>query len=85
MGLPLFPAKGGGAATKKQVVNSWQALAPPGHPSLGGHSPRLSGAKRRAPEGWSLTAIQHLGRWASSAVLAYVEEALADLTEREQV
>ena len=28
--------------------------------------------------GWSITAIQHLGRWASAAVLGYVEEALAE-------
>ena len=31
-----------------------------------------------AKEGWPIQAIQHLGRWASSTVLAYVEEAYAE-------
>jgi len=29
--------------------------------------------------GWPVLAIQHLGRWASVAVLGYIEEALAEL------
>jgi len=74
----LFPSKTGDTPTKQMMIDSWQLLAPEGHPRLGGHSPRRSGAKRRARAGWSITAIQHLGRWASSAVLGYVEEALAE-------
>ena len=45
-----------------------------------GHSPRRSGAKRRARVGWPLNLIMLLGRWASDAVLGYVEETIAELT-----
>ena len=46
---------------------------------MGGHSARRSGAKRCALEGWHITAIQHLDRWASTQVLEYVEEAYAEV------
>ena len=45
-----------------------------------GHSPRLSGAKRYARQGWSVLMIQFMGRWAASAVLEYIEEAMAEAT-----
>ena len=38
-----------------------------------------AGAKFYARRGWSALAIQHLGRWSTSTVLAYIEEALAEL------
>ena len=43
------------------------------------------GAKRCALEGWHITAIQHLGRWASTQVLEYVEEAYAEVPGTGQV
>jgi len=76
---PLFPTRSGSTAAKAAVVRAWQSLAPEGHPLLGGHSARRSGAKRYARRGWTLAAISRHGRWGSSAVLAYVEEALAEL------
>ena len=75
----LFPTFEGLVPEKAAVIRAWQLFAPPGHPPLGGHSARRSGAKRRARPGWSVLAIQHLGRWASVAVLGYIEEALAEL------
>ena len=53
--------------------------------TVGGHSARRSGAKRCALEGWHITAIQHSGRWASSQVLEYVEEAYAEVPGTGQV
>ena len=65
--------------TKAKMVQAWNELRPAGHPALGGHSPRRSGAKRRAREGWDIQVILVLGRWASSAILGYIEEAMAEL------
>ena len=73
---PLFPTVAGGVASKTVMVAGWRTLAA-GH-EVGGHTPRRSGAKRMAKEGWPILAIQHLGRWASSTVLSYVEEAYAE-------
>ena len=79
LGRPLlFPTTAGDIATKAAVVAGWQALAPPGHAALGGHSARRSGAKAYARRGVSLRCIMHLGRWSSACVLGYVEEALSE-------
>jgi len=78
LGEPLFCTLYGDEAPKQEVINAWQQLAPPEHPKLGGHTPRRSGAKRRAREGWPLNLIMLLGRWASAAVLGYVEEAMTE-------
>ena len=59
------------------MVAGWLRLAPAGF-TVGGHSARRSGAIRCAHEGWHITAIQHLGRWASTQVLEYVEEAYVE-------
>ena len=62
------------------MVQAWNELRPAGHPALGRHSPpRGSGAKRRAREGWDIQVIMVLGRWASSAILGYIEEAMSEL------
>ena len=75
---PLFPTVDNSVPTKSAMVAGWQRLAPAGV-TEGGHSARRSGAKRCAHEGWHITAIQHLGRWASTQVLEYVEEAYAEV------
>ena len=79
---PLFPNKAGGVCSKSKVVDGWKKITPEGGEAPGGHTPRRSGAKRRARRGWSLEIIMILGRWASSAIMAYVEEALAELAIR---
>ena len=77
---PLFPNAGGGVPSKKKVIEGWQRLVPPNSKVVvSGHTPRRSGAKRRAREGWELSIIMMLGRWASAAIMGYVEEALAEL------
>ena len=76
---PLFPNGAGEVPAKDMLVRAWQALAPEGHPALGGHSARRSGCKALARAGWPLSALQLLGRWGSSAVLGYVEEALTEI------
>jgi len=77
--LPLFPDNEGGVPEKAKVVEAWRTVAPAGHDEVGGHTPRRSGAKRRARMGWSLNLIMLLGRWASPAVMGYVEEAISEL------
>ena len=75
----LFPLANGATATKAQIVDAWGFLATSAEkPS--GHSPRRSGAKRYARAGWSVWMIQFMGRWATSTVLEYIEEAMAEMT-----
>ena len=76
--IPLFPTRAGGVASKKSVIEAWQRIAPEGHETLSGHSARRSGAKALARAGWPVEVIMFLGRWASRAVMRYVEEALAE-------
>ena len=61
------------------MTETWSDLRPGGHPKVGGHSPRRAGAKRRARAGWDIQVIMVLGRWASSAILGYIEEAMSEL------
>ena len=75
----LFATPNGEPLAKAAFVAEWQALAPPGHEQLGGHSARRSGAKWCARLGWPLATTQKVGRWAGSTVLEYVEEALHEL------
>ena len=77
---PLFPNADGSVPSKKKVIEGWQRLVPLNSKVVvSGHTPRRSGAKRRAREGWELSIIMMLGRWASAAIMGYVEEALAEL------
>ena len=76
---PLFPTVSGDTATKAAMIAGWQMLVPPDHVAVGGHSARRSGAKRYAREGWGELAIRNLGRWASAAVLGYIEEAYSEM------
>ena len=69
---PLFPAMDGSVPSKEKVIEAWQSIAPKGHAKVARHTPRRSGAKRRAREGWLLNIIMMLGRWATAAILGYV-------------
>eukprot|EP00972_Heterocapsa_arctica_P063033 9298949-Heterocapsa_arctica.AAC.1 len=62
------------------MVSAWGMAAPSAARPPSGHSARRSGAKRYARAGYSLWMIQFLGRWESTVVLDYVEEALAETT-----
>ena len=77
---PLFPTPSGGVPAKNAVCEAWSRLSTCG--PLTGHSARRSGAKYYARTGWTLPAIQRLGRWASKQVMKYVEEALSETTVR---
>ena len=78
-GKPLFPRAGGLRASKVQLVQAW-SMATAQNEKPSGHSPRRSGAKRYARQGWSVWMIQFMGRWAASTVLEYIEEAMAEVT-----
>ena len=76
---PLFPRVDGSRAAKAQLVEAWSVVTSQNDKPTG-HSPRRSGAKRYAREGWSVWMIQFMGRWAASTVLEYIEEAMAEVT-----
>jgi len=75
---PLFPSASGEVPAKAEVIRAWSRLSDP-PAEVKGHTPRRSGAKRYARAGWAVQCIQHLGRWAGSTVLEYIEEAYAEL------
>ncbi len=62
--------------SKYAVVNTWKAFY---GGQLTGHSARRTGALKYIREGWSVSQVAHLGRWKSSAILLYAEEALEDM------
>lgn len=76
--LPVCPTNTGYVPAKCAMIAAWRGLAPEGGEDISGHAARRSGAKALARAGWSVLAIQHLGRWASAQVLEYVEEAYAE-------
>jgi len=59
--------------TKAELVKSWNALFGPG---ITGHSPRRSGALQYIRRGWAVAQVGYLGRWKSSIILEYAQEAL---------
>ena len=76
---PLFKGvlkSGKRGVSKAQMVRSWSrdVMA-----EITGHSARRSGAMHYTREGLDITTIGFLGRWKSSAVLRYVEEALSEM------
>ena len=75
-GGKLFPGADGQDYTKLQMVTAWIQHIDKG---MSGHSARRSGAMMYARTGFSLPEISFLGRWRSSAVLRYVEEALTEI------
>eukprot|EP00435_Cladocopium_sp_Y103_P074181 s120_g47.t1 len=72
----LTLTKGKKLATKDQIVKTWRHLFGQG---VSGHSGRRTGALHYIRSGWAISQVAHLGRWKSSAVLAYAEEALEQL------
>ena len=73
---PLFPDNKGGNVSKIHMVTSWTKNI---DEDMTGHSARRSGAMRYARQGMSVQAIQFLGRWESSAVFRYIEEAMTEI------
>ena len=72
----MFPSKNGSTVTKLNMVESWkQGLVP----KISGHSARRSGAMYYTRAHMALADISYLGRWKSSAVLRYIEDALQDI------
>ena len=73
---PLFPDVEGNLATKWHMVTAWSNHL---DERATGHSARRSGAMAYARKGMPIQSIQFLGRWKSSAVFRYVEEAMAEV------
>lgn len=59
--------------SKYAVVNTWRHYF---GKHLTGHSARRTGAMKYIREGWAVSQVAHLGRWKSSAILLYAEEAM---------
>ena len=83
--LPVFsnldkshPAKAVVDPTIELVAESTGAelVTPSGDRAVGGHTLRVLGAQRLAALGIPIGVIMRRGRWASSAVLGYVKDAL---------
>eukprot|EP00435_Cladocopium_sp_Y103_P003205 s166_g1.t1 len=72
----LTLTKGKKLATKDQIVKTWRQLFGQG---VSGHSGRRTGALHYIRSGWAISQVAHLGRWKSSAILAYAEEALEQM------
>eukprot|EP00435_Cladocopium_sp_Y103_P029770 s454_g7.t1 len=75
-GSPVALTKSKNLAKKADLVRTWKWLY--GKDSSG-HSGRRTGALQYIRSGWSVTQVAHLGRWKSSAILSYAEEALEQL------
>ena len=73
---PLFPDADGLKVPKVRMVKAWMEEI---HEEMSGHSARRSGAMMYTREGLSIYEISTLGRWKSSAVLRYIEEALEEV------
>ena len=70
---PLFPTTEGKPCSRLQLAASWQKEI---NGEMTGHSGRRSGAMMYARSGLQLFDIAFLGRWKSSAVMRYIEEAM---------
>ncbi len=73
---PLFPSSCGKRLSQYSLVKSWGEKL---EGSITGHSARRSGAMMYARRNWHIQDISFLGRWRSSAVFRYVEQALEDV------
>ena len=79
---PLFPNRKGSHPSKTEMVNSWvSAFGVP----IRGHSARRSGAMAYTRRGMSLQELSFLGRWRSSVVLDYANEALESVPANERL
>ena len=72
----LFPDAEGKAVSKIHMVAAWTKYV---DEKATGHSARRSGAMAYAREGTSIHHIQFLGRWKSSAVFRYIEDAMTEM------
>jgi hypothetical protein len=72
----LFPDAEGAHVSKFHMVPAWAKAL---DSEMSGHSARRSGAMRYARQGMSIQTIQFLGRWRSSAVFRYIEEAMTEI------
>lgn len=79
-GNPLFPTYTGAQVSKEQLVRAWQNNL---NPRMSGHSARRSGAMMYTRKGLGIYDISFLGRWKSSAVLGYIEDALEEMPLKE--
>lgn len=68
--------KGKASVSKAQMVSGWSRDV---CDKITGHSARRSGAMHYTREGLDVATISFLGRWRSSAVLRYIEEALSQM------
>ena len=73
---PLFPDSMGSRVSKIHMVTAWASWL---DQDTSGHSARRSGAMAYARAGVSAHHIQFLGRWKSSAVFRYIEEAMTEI------
>ena len=73
---PLFPTIQGQQLPKVKLVEAWAKTL---DPEISGHSARRSGAMMWTREGLNVSDISFLGRWKSSAVFRYIEDAMAEL------
>ena len=72
----MFLTREGKPPSKQEVVNSWKwAAATP----CSGRSARRSGAMHYVRSGMNISELAYLGRWKSSVVLTYAEEALEEV------
>ncbi len=72
----LFPCCSGNKVSQFHLIKAWQENL---DSELTGHSARRTGAMHYTRAGLSVPEISFLGRWKSSAVFRYVEEALQEL------
>eukprot|EP00435_Cladocopium_sp_Y103_P074268 s637_g47.t1 len=73
---PLFPDSEGKHVSKVHMVASWNAWI---DERITGHSARRTGAMQYARAGVGVHQIQFLGRWRSSAIFRYIEEAMTEM------
>ena len=72
----LFPNESGSKVTKLHLVKGWMDHI---DHEMSGHSARRSGAMFYTRQGLGIHEISVLGRWKSSAVFRYIEEALEEV------
>ena len=69
----MFPNWKGERPSKHEMVSAWRSGI---SDSIAGHSARRSGAMAYVRKGMNIRDLAYLGRWKSSVVLSYAEEAL---------
>ena len=73
---PLFPTHANQRLPKVKLVEAWAKFL---DTELTGHSARRPGAMMWTREGLNVTDISFLGRWKSSALFRYIEDALSEV------